>query len=1772
MQLATDRLLVRQELGYDGYYKGSFIGEGIFAKEGLGTLALNLTINELPRMDVLEGKLISNVQSLGDGIVNISSGAELSIFQNNAGSLRAEIRAVDAEAELRFKPYDFIRYRTRNEDVFVGNLDAGVVDIVVSQASFQGQVIVEDGTAIVFSEENNNAFRNASVIRLLEGPSGRQSWIGFNDTDQIINNLEGDDYTAIFLGRGDITLVSRAVTNASAGFTQPSRNYAGSISGVGNFIKEGALDYTLSGTNTYFGATVVREGALVASSALAIGNTSGLVMRQGAIFTAQNTQSIGALFGQASTGVTFAGALTIGVSDNLLGKLQDELDSLPDTTPDNSPAYYLATETEQAFSGITFNKATTLGYLVRQYGLAADLDPDGAGPGLPDGIIDEREIAIFLDADGSGAQALDELSASDIDANRGLLAFNGTLTIGGALTKVGVERLSIRGGLTMNGVGSANRAITIEQGTLDIGIDTLAGANPSSVAIGELGALEFEVTGNRTMPVDFSGSGTLRMTGSGNLRVDRATTSAFDGLYDVVGRPVVGSPGQFTGGLTVVFKGFEGSTVAREGDVQLNAGTSFTAIVSSDLTWNGEVRGDGAFIKQGLGTLTVGSTEGIYTEGKVTVEAGKLSTLPMVRGDLEILAGATFETRYSDVDSPDFYDSVLSGQGTFVKSGAGELQLDQASPGFTGVFSVTGGSVSLYRDNSLDAASNVTLADNTRLRIAKGTDQSFARVTSTALSTIELFGGDPGDSTTITLNVGADNSAQIQSQFLGFPILEKTGAGKLNLLPGVGRDNEIDLIRILGGSVEASKTGLGGADVFIGTNGTLIFAAPLADDNFAFGELVITGDGKIEKSGAGTVDLTGAVMTDVQKTFEIRDGGTLKLSTTALGGDLPSATLLDNSTLSLLVDGDEELSAADITGEGNLELRGPHTVGLVVGLDDSPAYDGATRLLDGITVELRPGLGSGNVVFGGLQAASGTTLDTSDVTSAEFVTKGATVFAGTLRGDADSSFIVSGDGTLDFTDSTVNGDMNGNLAGYGGTIEIRGAGAILSVGNTKEITLTQGARVELRGTGTTYTAGLFGDTSGTVALGAGVALDLTAQATSLDDGGIARVDLLAGSSITMRLSGESFTDRRDVSLAGGTLNVVLAETTGALRLVSPSSDSPVAGALNLTTSLPGGSTVSINGSVSGGLNVGANVTAIAQGDLRGDVDVHESSTLNLSASNPLAIGGTVTLNGTQISPDPVIFAGAKLTGEGSIANSLIIERGATLAPGFSPGQVTVGTLVNSGELDMELAAGAYDQVFFTNTAELNAGGTGTLRLSKYGAGSLIAKRFTLVSYQALATPPPGAGAFIGAGAAGRFASVTSYGADAPRTLLFYPSALASDSRLAIPGLARDGEVAAYVVRAQADYDTLLAGNPYLTNIKGATRVDLVPVTGGSRSDLGASFTSFGARLAVLSDAALLTAVDNLRPRGHAAVLSGAAAGFRSHADALQRRLEQRRFDGADMSVKTDDWFVDATQGQLDLDNTHEARTTGATAGLIRPLGVDGYWAVSLGVENLKADGGATSYKGNGFRLGAAAGVMNVARTLSLDAGLSFGQMSGDLTRPSLVGGSNLTDPKAGTLGLWVRASAATSVGGLALTPFVSLEHSKTSLDQTKEAGYDANDPLGDSLLVGDVDHTQTAARAGFGLHRSWVSDGGDWRYRLGLEVAYALQLDGDEATLVSRHAQLGGGEASDTFGVLPGDGFSVAPTFTLGTSPDSTFTLGLRLEQGSEGEAASLQLGYRRKF
>jgi autotransporter-associated beta strand protein len=1684
---ASDILRVNQEVGYDGYFTGSVVGAidpvsglrgaalGTFVKEGEGALALFSDGNNMSLLEVRAGRLVSNVQSLGSGTVNLTGTGSLSIVQNDAGALRATIVGDSPLAELRFKPTDTIRYRGGDE-VELGNDDAGVADIVAAQPFFLGQVIVEDGNAIVFSSGNNNAFENASRIRLLGGPSGRETSIRFNDTDQRFRNLEGDASTRIYLGRGNITVVSDAVTS-----------YAGGISGVGNLVKEGSPTFTLSGPNTYFGATVVRQGGL-AAAAQGVANTSGLVLVGTSSFTGTGAQSVGALFGRAGTVVNATGNLTVGVSDELRGRLASELASLPVTVPATSPAYFLATETTDVVPG--FSPATTLGFLVRQYGLATDV-------GGTVGVIDESDVAAYLDFDASGSTTLADLSAEDIEANRDLLAFSGTLNLGGGLTKVGGERLRLLGAVNFSGT---NRTVDIQGGTLDVAVGTLAGA--SSVNIGAAGTYALLVGSNATVLTPLTGSGIFRKLGAGRLDLDAAATR-FSGLYDVV-----------EGDLGVTFSAGSTPGVTEQGSVTTAAGTTFFAKVATNLSWTGEVAGDGGFVKQGAGILTL--TEGlIFTTGLTDVRQGGLVVAATPEADLNIESGASFTAALVE---DDFFDAVLSGAGTFTKSGAFDLRIDTAQP-FTGTFNVTAGSLSLFAENALVTATAVNLSPGTTLRVIGGLGQTLANVNADSTVTLEVdtLGTD------LTLFAAAGSANTFAARILGFPDITKTGPGKLSFLRPDDSPNEIASIDIQAGELEASRAGLGGADISIGAGATLrFFAAADVTDVY---DLTVTGTGFVAKSGAGTVDLRDANLADIDSAFDIQ-AGTLVVSEDALGaGAIPRATLANAANLTYLATNDATLAAANITGSGSLTLGGYDGASPLITLQGNGSggvnYTGLTSLIDDVDVALAPGL----TALPGLAAASGTSLAAG--ANALTVTQSVdATFAGLLTGTG--PLVVRGTGLLDFTGN------GGDLSGYAGTVGVNGGKLGVSTDNAKALALSNSATLVLSGgVATNYTGALAG-TGSSLVLADGATIDLTLPgalaATTLDDGAFNRITLLEGSSLAFALGASSLDKTTTLAVDGGSLSLLLTAPTSTLQLSQLPAGTPVAGTVTLAAA-PG--------------NPGALVTIA--GDIAGDLVLLDAAVARLAGD----VGGDVTVDGTST-----------LAGAGTIGGT--VDNSGTVAPGSSPGTLVVTSLVNSGTLVMELGAAASDQILFSGTAALNDGGTGRLVLTPFGAGSLYGIRHVILKDSNLLD-----GTFVQSplGTPGRFAEVVHPTATPVRTLLAYPTLLQIPGEESLASLARDGEVAAYVVRSRAEYDFDCLPDSYNERIRDITQVDLAPYGDDLISVLGADFTAMGARLAILGDTELGRAAKNLLPYAHASLATGAVAGFRADADAILRRLEARRFDAAGPSVLTNDWFLEAANAKVDVDSGLQARHTGFTAGAIHNFGFDGYWGYHLGVASADTDGASGSFNGNGFRLGVFGGFMNVDRDLALDLGASFGTLSGDLTRDSVFDGRNVADVDTSTVGAWVRVSTANTLGrSVAFTPFAQLETSRTNLGGLSETGQD------DALQVADADLSQTALRAGFGLHRSWTSVNGVWNYRLALEVSYNLQLAGDDIDIDSSIPDAGFAQTSTSIGALPGNGFTLAPSFSFGASPDSTFNIGLRLDQASEGDAVSLHLGYRRKF
>ena len=404
----NQRLVVIQDANLDGYYTGSINGgQGVFDKQGVGALALMGTSSTIGQIDVNGGKIIANVQSLGYGRVVLGAAGTLSIVQNNAGTLRAQINGA-AGSVLTVAPTDNI-VNTRSGNATIGNGQLGVIDVYNRQDLFYGDLVVRNGITLAFSFGQDNTFVNASSIVLssgignndVNGGLGYETTIRFNDTTQRVNNLVGDANTRIELGRGSVTLNQNAATT-----------YQGKITGAGNLVKQGANTLTLSGLNTYYGATVVKQGALALTGTNSIQNTAGLVLLAGASLNATGNQTVGSLFGQAGSTINLnGGTLIVGKTTDQIAELNTALTNFPGTSPDANPAFYLQTTP-------TVNATITLPWgaagantisLASVAGLSAGSPVNGIDPTASVGSGD-----FFIRPIGAGAALTSTITLADV--------------------------------------------------------------------------------------------------------------------------------------------------------------------------------------------------------------------------------------------------------------------------------------------------------------------------------------------------------------------------------------------------------------------------------------------------------------------------------------------------------------------------------------------------------------------------------------------------------------------------------------------------------------------------------------------------------------------------------------------------------------------------------------------------------------------------------------------------------------------------------------------------------------------------------------------------------------------------------------------------------------------------------------------------------------------------------------------------------------------------------------------------------------------------------------------------------------------------------------------------------------------------------------------------------------------------------------------------------------------------------------------------------------
>ncbi len=540
------------------------------------------------------------------------------------------------------------------------------------------------------------------------------------------------------------------------------------------------------------------------------------------------------------------------------------------------------------------------------------------------GILAAKDAAAL----GTGDVTIAE--SATLALSQGTLDNN--VTGGGQIVKSGNDELIVTGANNYSG------GTTISGGTLTADhADSLGSGDIDNSGVLQVGEGELENT--------LSGSGSLVKTGTGYL------TLSGDNSY--------------SGGTTII-----GGTLTADHADSLGTG----AVANSGVLQVGEgelentLSGSGSLVKTGTGELTL-SGDNTYSGG-TTITGG---TLMADHAD-SLGTGAIANSGVLQVGEGEL-ENMLSGSGSLVKTGTGELTLS-GDNSYSGATTITDGTLIAANVNALGSGN----IDNsgTLMLDAEG-EFNLANVATQSGATTELARGT-------TLNV--DSLTQQADSTLNIDLSKANGESAITA-DSVTLGGTLNVTGI--GSVtdswtpEAYTYTLIGSDSAITTDFDNLTVAGMNREDVDF----LTIDGKVDEADNTHYDLTASLSwyanrdnatTDAHGTFTLSDpDGSFNVAATLTDVDdtLDPGSRWDGKSLTkegagtLILSGDNDYSGGTTINEGTLVAAS--TTALGTGLVDNNATlvldaDGEVSAVGGITTH------SGATT----QLALGTSLDLGD--------------------------------------------------------------------------------------------------------------------------------------------------------------------------------------------------------------------------------------------------------------------------------------------------------------------------------------------------------------------------------------------------------------------------------------------------------------------------------------------------------------------------------------------------------------------------------------------------------------------------------------------------------------------------------------------------------------------------------------------------------------------------------------------------------------------------
>jgi fibronectin-binding autotransporter adhesin len=441
------------------------------------------------------------------------------------------------------------------------------------------------------------------------GSIANSSGVTANGTFDISGTTAGASIKTLS-GAGIVTLGSRTLT-----LTNASGTFGGAIGGNGGLVKQGAGLFTLSGTNTYLGATTVAGGEFRVNGSVA----SAVDVQSGA--TLSGTGSVGGLVTVQSGGTLSAGqspgTLTLGALNLNSGSTSIfELGS-PGVVGGATNDLVNVTGNLTLGGTLSVNAPSAGYYRLFNYGTLT-ASSFGSINGSSNAMVltnVPNQVNLSIAAAGQQIQFWDGADqAGNGVVNGGTGTWNATNT---------------------NWTGAPGQANINDQWRSSVGVFAGTAGTVTVAGAQAFDTLQFSTTG---YVLNAGAGGQLQLaglSGTGTINTD-------NGVVATINAPIVNGSSQSltkVGGGTLILAGtntYSGGTTISGGTLQLGNGGTTGSIVgnvtdngifaikrSDAFTFGGTISGSGAFQQLGSGTTTLTGVN-TYT-GTTTISSGTLA-------------------------------------------------------------------------------------------------------------------------------------------------------------------------------------------------------------------------------------------------------------------------------------------------------------------------------------------------------------------------------------------------------------------------------------------------------------------------------------------------------------------------------------------------------------------------------------------------------------------------------------------------------------------------------------------------------------------------------------------------------------------------------------------------------------------------------------------------------------------------------------------------------------------------------------------------------------------------------------------------------------------------------------------------------------------------------------------------------------------------------------------------------------------------------------------